>query len=40
MISKLKNIVRGSIFYSIYKKTEAFLAVRYYGNPSKDLIVI
>jgi len=40
MLAKLKNILRGSIFYSIYKKIEAFLAVRYYGNPSKELIVI
>ncbi len=40
MIAKFKNLVRWSIFYNIYKKIEAFLAVRYYGNPSKDLIVI
>ena len=40
MLNTLKNILRNSIFYSIYKRLEALIASKYYWNPSKKMIVI
>ena len=40
MLSKIKDILRWSIFYKIYKDLESKIADTYFWHPSKDLIVI
>jgi len=40
MFEKIKNILRWSIPYKIYKSTESEFAKIYFRNPSKDMIVI
>ena len=40
MLSKIKNILRWSIFYKVYKDLESKIADAYFWHPSKNLIVI
>ena len=40
MFSKIKNILRRTVFYNVYKSLQSKFAALYFQNPSKKLIVI
>jgi len=40
MLGKVKNILRRSVFYNVYKSLQSKIASLYYQNPSEKMVVI